>query len=90
METTLSVLNQLPETKAQIESFASQTIAIIRSGCGKPLELSIQLKALEETIKKIRDGIKDIALDEVAKHGNKYESSTAKIEIANVGVRYEF
>ena len=90
MTTTLSILRQLPETKAEIQLFADKTIDMIKEGCEDPIDLSIRLKALEETIKQIRAGIKDIALEEAEKNGKEFDYKSAKISIGAVGVKYDF
>jgi hypothetical protein len=86
----LAYISQLPETRAQIELFSNNVINIVKDGNANALEVTTKLKAIEEAIKKIRDGISDEALEEAAKHGKSFDFGNAKIEIANVGVRYDF
>ena len=90
MTTTLAMLKNLPETKAEVELFAQKTINMIRDGGADSINLSIQLKALEETVKKIRAGIKDIALEEAEKNGKSFDYGNAKIDVAMAGVKYDY
>lgn len=90
METAISKFKQLPETKAEITEFARQVVGFIKDGNGNPVELSAQLKAIEEMVKVVRKGIIDDALEEVAKYGKKHETNNAKFETAMTGVKYDF
>lgn len=51
----LSTLSEMPLTKDECKTFANMAIEEILSGERNPLQIEIQLKALEETIKLIRD-----------------------------------
>ena len=90
MENAISKFKQLPETKAEITEFARQVVGFIKDGNGNPIELSAQLKAVEEAVKVIRKGICDVALEEVAKYGKNHETANAKFTTAMSGVKYDF
>jgi hypothetical protein len=51
----LSTLSEMPLTKAECKTFANMAIEEILSGERNPIQIEIQLKALEETIKLIRE-----------------------------------
>ena len=86
METTaLSLFNQLPSTKNQIDDFCNLVKQSVLAGNENPLTISVQLKAIEEVVKKLR-GDKDIQAcidDEVSRNGNKIEWAGATIQIRN-------
>jgi hypothetical protein len=71
--TALAELFRLPETKAQRETFVAACVDEILSGMHNPLNIEIQLKNLEETIKAIRanDQVKDCIHNELNKYAEK-------------------
>lgn len=77
----IAELSRLPETKAQRESFVSACIEEILSGVHNPLNVTILLKNLEETIKSIRENeqVKEAVIFELNKYAEKaidYGSAT--------------
>jgi vacuolar-type H+-ATPase subunit I/STV1 len=68
--TAIAELFRLPETKAQRETFVSACVEEILSGVHNVLNIEIQLKNLEETIKAIRanEKVKDCIHFELAKY----------------------
>jgi hypothetical protein len=90
---TLSVINLMPSTKEQINQFAELTINSIIAGNVDPLKIDIQLKAIEETIKKIRSDaqIKTAILKEAEKYGQKsFSFQGCKIQVTELGSKYDF
>jgi hypothetical protein len=89
METT-SLINLMPSTKSEMLLFVEKTVNMVNAGEVNPLELSVKLKVIEETIGKIRKEIADKATDEAIKYGKSFEKNGCKVEVANVGVKYDF
>lgn len=90
METTLSVINQMPQNKEEITLFVAKSVAMVRDGMANPLDVTIQLKYVEEAIKQIREQIADMALNEADKYGKSFEHLNTKIDIVYVGVKYDY
>jgi hypothetical protein len=67
----IAELFRLPETKSQRETFVAACVSEIKSGIHNPLNIDIQLKNLEETIKAIREQVKEDILAELAKYPDK-------------------
>ncbi len=68
----LSELKRMPETKAQIESFAYAAIDELMDGYIDPVEFEVRLKMMEETIKLIRKDprVKNLVFEQVADGNN--------------------
>lgn len=64
----IAELFRLPENKQQREVFVNACVEEIKSGVHNPLNIDIQLKNLEETIKAIREQVKEDILQEIAKY----------------------
>ena len=82
----LAIFKQIPGTEAQIASVVKSTKDKILSGDYNPLDVEIQLKALEETIKRLRSDreIKDYVIDEAEKYPDKsFHHGSATITKAN-------
>jgi hypothetical protein len=62
--TAISVLSQMPENKAQIDTFVKSLKAEVISGTAEPLHVAVFLKTLEEVVSTLR---KDKDVQEVIK-----------------------
>ena len=73
----LSLIKQMPETKAQMATFVRSVKEELLSGNTNPIEADLRLKILEEVIKSIRsdEAIKEQLIDELS----KYQEKTVKI-----------
>ena len=83
----------MPSNKAQIIDFVQQTKDIILSGNENPLKIAVQLRGLEEVIKKLRADkeIQDYTLEEALKENAKtFEVFSAEITIKETGVKYDY
>jgi len=90
---TISIMNQFPITKESMERFFNQTKDLILSGERNPLELAVVLKAIEETISKLRkdEEIENSIQKEFEKHSKKtVEIYGAKMTLKETGVRYDY
>jgi len=63
----LSELRRMPETKAQVESFAAAAVNEIMSGNVNPVEVEVRLKMIEDAIKLIRSNqhVKNLLVEQV-------------------------
>jgi len=86
----ISVINQMPETKSEIKTFVQLVSESVKDGNIDPLTLAIKLKAVEEVAKQINKEIKELATSEAEKYGKSFEYKNAKVEVAQVGVKYDY
>jgi len=82
METTLSTLSTFPETQSQAIEFAEKLTGEVLAGLKDPLKIDIQLKILSDMFSKVRENIKELALKEAEKYGEKtIEVNGAKVTL---------
>lgn len=88
---TLSLLNNIPATKAEVESWVASTVESILSGKRNPLDIAIKLKVMEDIVKSLRANkdVKDFIMDEAQKHGKSFAFDGAVISIVETG-RYDY
>jgi hypothetical protein len=57
-----------------------------------PMELHIRMKCLEEVVKQLTSmpAYKAIILDDAEKHGKSFQYHNAKVDIREVGVKYDY
>lgn len=84
-------LQDLKPTKTDIKIASDIFIQQVDNGEINPIDAALQLKALEEFIKDVREKLNSYAIDELYKHQNgKVSIYDAKIEIAETGVKYDY
>lgn len=88
----LSTITIMPETKGEIELFKSKVITELESGMYDPLEIAIRFKAMEQLLKEIQSDktFKELSVGEAEKYGKSTTVKGAKIEIAELGVKYDY
>jgi len=87
---TLSVINLMPNKKAEVSRFANDIISQVKGGNLNPLTLKAQLKFIEKTIAEVDKGIKDEFMNEAAKYGKSFEYNGWKIEAMESGTTYDY
>lgn len=57
-----------------------------------PMELHIRMKSIEEVVKQLTSmpAYKAIVLDDAEKHGKSFQYHNAKVDIREVGVKYDY
>lgn len=87
-----SIVALFQTTKEQRLSFASQLINSVVEGSVNPLNVHLQLKAMEDIIETIKNdvGYKNTVLECAQTNGKSFEYQNAKIDIREVGVKYDF
>ena len=86
----ITLINQFPETKTQIQTFTGLVVSAVKEGNINPLDLTIKLKALEDVCDLIRKAIKADVIEEADKHGKTFERQNAKCEVVMAGVKYDY
>jgi len=79
-------------TKEERSQLVREIFDEVLNGRINPLELHLRLKSAEEVIKQLTglEPYKAILLDEAEKHGKSFNYHTAKIDIREVGVKYDY
>jgi hypothetical protein len=89
---TLAKIATAPITYVEINNLIHYMKQEILGGDSNPLDVEVQLKAMEECIKQLRsdDDIRDLVLREAEKHGKSFEWRGAKLSVREVGVKYDW
>ena len=90
METALTTLRLMPFSKKQVEIFATQINDSLINGEVDPLELAIYFKSIEKVIESVKSNLSELALKEAEKHGKSFEFKGAKIDIKELGTKYDY
>jgi hypothetical protein len=79
-------------TKEERTQLVREIFDEVLNGRINPLELHLRLKSAEEVIKQLTglEPYKAILLDEAQKHGKSFNYQTAKIDIREVGWKYNY
>lgn len=90
--TTLAKIATAPITYVEINNLIHYMKQEILGGDSNPLDVEVQLKAMEECIKQLRsdEDIRDLVLREAEKHGKSFEWRGAKLSVREVGVKYDW
>lgn len=89
--TAQSVISLCPSTKDQINNFANQLIEDVQEGITDPLLLHTQIKMIEMALDRVKEGIREAALNEASKHGLKtFDYNGVIVEIRETGVKYDY
>ena len=90
METALSTIKLLPFSKQQVSIFSNQLKDSLENGQVDPLELAVYFKAIEETIKQVKETMSKLAVNEAAKYGKSFQFRGATIDVRENGVKYDY
>jgi hypothetical protein len=79
-------------TKEERTQLVREIFDEVLNGRINPLELHLRLKSAEEVIKQLTglEPYKAILLDEAQKHGKSFQYHTAKVDIRETGVKYDY
>lgn len=87
------VLNSGPNTKEQINTFATSIITNIEDGEIDPLDVAVQIKMMEDSIKLIKGSeiYKDSLLTEATKYGEKENHyKGVMFSVKETGTRFDY
>lgn len=90
METAISTLSQLPETKKQIEVFASQLENGLINGQIIASDLLRFQKAMEKVFEKIKPTLIENALNEISQYEKNSIIKGSEFSIVEAGVKYDY
>jgi hypothetical protein len=86
------ILSTVPSTGFAIREFASTLLQKIDDGEVDPLQIHVQLKAIEKIFKEVSesDGYKASVRNSAEAYGKEFERFGAKIKLAEAGVKYDY
>jgi hypothetical protein len=90
---TLSTITVMPETKETLALYTKNLKSEILAGYENPLRIAKLLKAMEETIKSLREDkdVREIILSEAMKYSEKtIEAFGAEFQTKETGVKYDY
>jgi nucleotidyltransferase/DNA polymerase involved in DNA repair len=90
METAISTLSQLPETKQQIETFAYSLEQGLNNGQIVASDLLRFQKAMEKVFEKIKPTLIENALNEISKFEKNAVIKGSEFSIVEAGVKYDY
>ena len=90
METQLSILSKFPANKGDIQALACDWVNEILEGNSDPIKVAVQIKKVQAVLDQVTAGIKEYVLSEAEKYGKGTEVEGVKIEISDLGVRYDY
>jgi len=79
-------------TKEERTQVVREIFQELLEGRINPMELHIRMKCIEEVVKQLTSmpAYKAIVLDDAEKHGKSFQYHNAKVDIREVGVKYDF
>lgn len=90
-ETPIGTLRLFASTQTQIDVFSDSIIQAVKEGEANPLEVLIQIKALQKVSDRVLKEINDNLLNEANKYSEtNFEFMGAKIEKAELGTKYDY
>ena len=90
METAISTLSQLPETKQQIETFAHSLEQGLNNGQIIASDLLRFQKAMEKVFEKIKPTLIENALNEISNYEKNAVIKGSEFSIVEAGVKYDY
>jgi hypothetical protein len=92
MDKALSVINELPSNKFEINRFVTTIKAEILAGNEDPLKILKQLKMCERTLDVLLTDkeLEDFFLEGAAKYGKSFDYLDTHFDIREVGVKYDY
>lgn len=90
METASSYMKLLPSSLSEATSFAEKLINEIDNGIINPLDLLVNIKAIEKSFELVKETLMQNALDEANKYEKSFEFKGTKIERVEVGTKYDY
>lgn len=83
MDNALTTITQFNLTRSQINVLARRALDEIDTGQYNPLEIHLCLKAMEELVKKLKEGIADQVLAEADKYGKDFTFHGSQIQVTS-------
>ena len=89
--TAIGTLRLFASTQTQIDVFSDAIINSVKEGEANPLEVLIQIRALQKVSDRVLKEINDNILKESDKyHENSFEFMGSKVEKAELGTKYDY
>ena len=90
MDSAVSTLRNLPETKQQIDVFASQLEHALNNGQIVPTDLLRFQKAFEKVFEKIKPTLIDNTINEISQYEKNAVIKGSEFSIVEAGTKYDF
>lgn len=86
-----SLLNYLPSTGDQVKTFAAGIVRSVKEGQENPLNVMLQIRAMEKAFEAIRNEIKDEVLTEADKYpGTTFQFRGVDLAKGDVKTEYDY
>ena len=90
MSSASSYINLIAGDKSTLESFISHLLQEVEGGSVDNLELYAKLSGLIKGLEEVKKFTLGFALDDIEKHGGKFEGYGYKLAKKEAGARYDF
>jgi hypothetical protein len=90
MNTQIIIIDRFPTTIGDIQATAQDWINQILAGNDDPIAIAVKIKAIETILERVNKGIKEYVTSEAEKYGGTFEKLGVKIEVADLGVKYDY
>jgi hypothetical protein len=87
-----SIVALFETSKTERQSFVSVLVDAVESGAVDPLKIHLQIKCMEDIVKLLNSNTiyKSQVLDAAEKNGKSFEFHSAKFEVKETGVKYDY
>jgi hypothetical protein len=90
MESVTSALSILPSSKEQVTLFGTKLLKEIGDGTVNPLEIRAMKAYFDKMFESIKTDFDLAVREEAEKYGKTFEYKGVKMELAEVGTKYDF
>ncbi len=81
MDDALTTITQFNLSRTQVNNLARRVLSEIDDGTYNPLEVHLCLRAMEEVVKRIKEGIADQVLAEAEKYGKDFTFHGSQFQV---------
>ncbi len=81
MDNALTTITQFNLTRSQVNHLARRVVSEIDDGTYNPLEVHLCLRAMEELVKRIKEGIADQVMTEASKYGRDFTFHGSQFQV---------
>lgn len=86
----VKIISETGITKASISEKAESILSLVKNGSINPMEAIVKIAAMVTMLEEARQLISDDCLDEVRKYGKEATYKGVKLEVKEVGTKYDY
>jgi len=86
----VSHITNFVTSKARIQNFEDQVVSSVKDGITNPLKIQVYLKSFIKAGEGILNRISEDVLIEAEKHGKSFEAHGARVDVSELGIKYDY